>query len=73
MRLEMRLTTARHLWRWTDPSDLTFRLGGWESDQGCRRRPMTKYEIGETPIELTSATTMAHTVSGPGSGSKVGA
>ena len=32
-----------------------------ESDQGCRRRPKTKYEIGTTPAELTSATTAAHT------------
>jgi hypothetical protein len=30
-------------------------------DQGCRRRPKTKYEIGTTPAELTSATTAAHT------------
>lgn len=24
-----------------------------ESDQGCRRRPKTKYEFGATPAELT--------------------
>ena len=29
-------------------------------DQGCRRRPKTKYDVGTTPAELTSATTAAH-------------
>ena len=29
-------------------------------DQGCRRRPKTKYDVGTTPAELTSATTGAH-------------
>ena len=36
--------------------DLTFRLLGGESDQGCRRRPKTKYEIGKARAELMSAT-----------------
>ena len=33
---------------------LTFRSRGGESDQGCRRRPKTKYEIDRTPAELTT-------------------
>jgi hypothetical protein len=38
------------------PDDLTFRLPGGESDQGCRRRPKAKYEIGKARAELMSAT-----------------
>ena len=40
----------------TDPSDLTFRLLSGESNQGCRRRPRTMYEIGRTLAELTGVT-----------------
>jgi len=29
-------------------------------DQGCRRLPKTKYEIGRTPAELMSAAAAAH-------------
>jgi hypothetical protein len=35
---------------------------------GGRRRPKTKYEIGTTLAELTTATTGAHSHFGPGSG-----
>jgi len=41
-----------------DTSGPSLRDGG--SDQGCRRRPKTTYEIGTTPAELTSATAAAH-------------
>ena len=46
--------------------DLTFRRGGGESDEGCRRRSKTKYEIGTTPAQLTSATAAPHTRLRPG-------
>src|SRR5215475_7498059 len=35
-----------------------------DGDAGCRR-PKTKYEIGTTPAELTTATTGAHNHFGP--------
>jgi hypothetical protein len=38
------------------------------SCDGRRCRPKTKYEIGTTPAELTTATTRAHSHLGPGSG-----